>query len=328
MFSRKILQFTLISIHVYLFSSCHKEGKPEVIATVGSEVITYQQVDQLIQDQLYENLFEVYRRRSIALDELVSQKVFTLEARERKMSLESLLSSEIYEKAKQINIDSFLLANALENQIPSLKNPMQYLPINSDAGKAELARVIEIKLTDDLAARLKTKFGVRTFISQPQLPKKSLAGIDLQSFGDQHSDISFTLVTDIDCSVCHSYQAMFDSLIADYSDKVHFEIVSLSDLSSLQSLISEYAFQEGKYWEFVRLTLEKPKMDSVEMLRAYEFLTKKSIDWHLVDNLREKMTTRAERLGKIGIQTTPTILINHRIYYGARTVDAISEQFK
>jgi hypothetical protein len=321
------LNLTLCLFLVFTLS-CTKRSEPEPIARVKDKFFTTEQIDELIQDQLYENLYDVYRKRRIALEELLNKEVFELEAQERFLSTQRLLEIEVYEKAKTIDIDSFLTANAIGDQIPLMKNPLKYVPIDSGEGKDELVMVIITKLKDDLASSLKLKFGVVTYISPPQMPQKSLAGIEILPMGKLDAVASMTIVTDITCSACHDNQPLFDSLLSEYLNKVRFEIINLTDLSTLQSLLSEYAFQEGKYWEFVKLIQDGSlASDSVKLIHAYERLTAKKIDWSMAEALRVKIKDRVEKLGKIGIQTTPTILIDHRIYYGPRTVAAISSHF-
>src|SRR6478735_5315034 len=93
--------FNLV-LFLSLLSSCDNNGlfqkngnKTDVVALINGTEIKMDELDALIQNQLYESLFGIYYKRKIALEELMAEKVFALESQKRGITKEALLKLEV-----------------------------------------------------------------------------------------------------------------------------------------------------------------------------------------------------------------------------------------
>src|SRR4051812_28947013 len=92
---RKIIFPCLVVIASGLVFGC-SQNQDNKVALVDGKVISIESVDSVIQDKLYDRLFDIYYNRSITLDYLISDELIKKEAVNRHMSVDSLLRLEVY----------------------------------------------------------------------------------------------------------------------------------------------------------------------------------------------------------------------------------------
>lgn len=88
-------------------------AKGEIIATVGERSTTRSQLEQHARDRLQPLEIQRHEILSAALEELVAQELFTLEAERRGLSLDDLIETEIASQitVSQEEIDAFFEKN-------------------------------------------------------------------------------------------------------------------------------------------------------------------------------------------------------------------------
>ena len=101
----------MVALVALLASACAREGGPpdvaaapdqgNVVATVGSQPVTQQELDGWIKDQLFErevadkNPAAQYEIRSNALDSFIDERVLEAEAERRGVSADSVLAQAV-----------------------------------------------------------------------------------------------------------------------------------------------------------------------------------------------------------------------------------------
>ena len=93
-------------------------------------------------------------------------------------------------------------------------------------------------------------------------------------------------------------------------------------------MVSEYAHQQGKFWEMSDLIYGQHPQDTVEYIQLAKQIGLDSV--HLINYLnnsleKQKIQTNLEAVMAEDIIRTPSIIINDRLYYGGFSFEKISE---
>jgi protein-disulfide isomerase len=132
---------------------------------------------------------------------------------------------------------------------------------------------------------------------------------------------SLTIVADFSCPICRAKWPIFNGIFKKYKDRMRFEYISLAPSNSFSILFAECASKQGKFWQahdllfeqnvvvadsfFLDTLVSQLKLDEKECMNCI-----RSIDH------TKRIYTSMEKLRSQGIDGTPTILINNRIFYG------------
>lgn len=296
-----------------------KEETNLTIASIDGENISFTEIDNLIQPRLYEKLNEIYYYRQTALNELINETLLLKEAHRTGFHKDSLINKNVYQKVLKVNLDSFARAQKLEKGVLDPKNPFRLVDINSAEGKNIISQTIYDLFLSDFYKQLRSKANVEIFLKSPPSPRINFEGIKRQTSGNPDSDKVITIVTDIECGGCKYYSPLFDKLYQELNGEIKFEYINFSSSLSYPSLVAEFSVSKNKFDEFSRLIFSSPKPPS-DTASIKELVAKIGLDISEFDreiiNLEKYAKINKKLLIDNGILTTPTLLINHRIYYG------------
>lgn len=314
----RIGRFVGLSIWlIVILIACERDNARKIVADVDGQKIYLDEVDNLITNSLYEYLFAIFDARSIAANELISSKVLAIEARSRDISIDSLVLLETMRIGKIETKAKYVLDNALQAGVVDEKRPLELLKLNSSEGKKILEDSYQKFLKVRLVEELRAKHRIELSLERPKPPKIKTEGALTHVRGKINSAISITIITDFDCLACKRAYAELRELYKKYKDRIRFEVINLSQGVTTAVLFSECAGRQGRFWDayealfagdvyptnadtlITRLALEK-----TECLKC---LKSERLNSELVNSMR--------RLRSVGIEITPTILIDHRIYY-------------
>lgn len=330
----KILRMYLVPAIVPLTMACDydrknklENGSLQIAATLDDEEVTVEEVDALIQSQLYESLYGIYYKRKVALTELLADKVLIKEAKSRGINKETLIKTEVSSKKTDEGLQKFIKDNQLDLGIPDPNNPLHSYDIDTEEGKLYLNKIYEQKLLEDYILSLQEKYNLHLTLSPPLTPKINLKGVAGHYRGKKNSAVQIMIIADFECSQCRNLAPLFDHLYNLYKDKVGFQYVHFSSQVTLPALISECAAEQGKFWEMHDLLFRSQPADTLEY---YSLAGSIGLDINKLKtrlknskDIYVKMDTNISKLHRAGISLTPTLIINERVYYGQFTLEAI-----
>jgi protein-disulfide isomerase len=302
------------------------EDPRQVIAKVGGESITLEEVDRRAAGKLQRLRNEEYDARRQALDEMIVERLLQKEAAERGITQDALLKAEVDAK----------VTPPTAGDVKTI-----YEQNRAAAGSrtlAELAPVIERSLREHrLAERaaqfrdeLKAKTGVKVTLDAPRAAVAVPA--DAPALGPAGAPVTIVEYLDYQCPFCHRAQGVVDEVLNRYPGKIRFvhrDFLLGKPRSLPAARAARCAGEQGKFWEYHRdLLLSSGDMGDEDLrtraaamgLDAGKFSACVASDRFDADIKRSTESGNA-----LGIDATPTFFINGRRLQGALPADQFAE---
>ena len=316
-----LILFSLIDL------GCSKDRKGQIVATIGHEHIYQNEVDSDIQNSLYELLFGIFKVRTIALENMIDRRVLRKEASASNVTVDSLIAYHLVQYKARIPIGQFIKDNGLASGVVDPARPFRLVPLSTSEGQAILQNSYHDYLKNEYLKRLREKYQVSINLAPPITPKLHLDGISFRSRGNQNAARSIWIISDFTCSSCQRYERTLKSLYRRYADKFQFKYVHFSSTVNRSMVFSECAGQQGKFWEAYDLLFKRNVSDSLDVKTLADQLGLDSQKCDRCIKTFNDMALKAnmKRLADLKIASTPTILIDDRLYYGAITTEALDK---
>ncbi|QRR03434.1 thioredoxin domain-containing protein [Dyadobacter sandarakinus] len=323
---RTCINFVLI--FQLFFLSCKRSA--EIVAEAGGQKVYLDEVDNLVGNSLHEYLSAIYETRAIAADEIINMKLLQLEAQARNISVDSLLAAETRKLAETTTLKQYIADNSLQAGVVDEANPFVLLPLHSTEGKRILKNSYEKHLKIQFLGALRDKHGVKFLLKKPVSPKVDLRGIQVYTRGNVNSKNTITIVSNFNCAVCRRKAPDFKMLYERYRDSFRFNTILLSSSVTLPVLLATCAAKQNKFWQTYDLLYDSAIADSLDLIE-------RSRQWGLNDDcllclksgeVKSAITDNMNKLRALGLNATPTIIINDHIYYGSLDDEAIRRFMK
>jgi len=324
------MKYKYLALVILLATSCNqkKEMSLAAAAIIDTDTLYTSMIDINIQNELYQGLFGIYYYRKIALEEVLKERLLDKEAKNNNITQAQLIEKEVDNKLSENGLQQFIKDNKLEGGFPDPNNPIRAIDSNSEYGKNYIKKLYQKYTLDNYIISLKKKYKVKSYLAPPLPPRKDLSGIEKHFKGNVKSTTSMIIASAFDCPQCVDFHPIYQRLYKKYNDKVKFGQVHFSPEVNLPIMVSEYAHQQGKFWEMYDLIYEQHPKDTVEYFQLAKQIGLDSV--HLSNYLNNseakgRIQTNLEALMAEDIIRTPSILINDRLYYGGFSFEKISE---
>jgi protein-disulfide isomerase len=325
-FLKKSLVFFCLVVAA-LFSCEGKKPSQQVAATINGQSVTVNEIDQIVKYQLHERLYDIYKIRKIALDELIEQKLMLEESAARGITIDSLRSLEITSKINEQSLEQFIKDNDLQAGVMEPDNPFKYVDIKTERGQKLLHDAFHARLRDDFIEKLKTKYGVDVQLSPPKAPVivDELLRYPLNARSESKT-ITIDYIGDLDCDACRAKTPVLFDLIKKYDDKIQFNYIPMVAMPSISTTIGSVCNNKGNFLDLLRVVHEMSPMDSAGYLYVAGKLGISKADLQ-VKNEEEhtKLQQNFLRLSVNKVTSTPTILVNGGIFYGVIAEQSLEE---
>ncbi len=260
-----------------------------------------------------------HQLREAALNRLIEDRLFTLEAAKQNISRAELIAREIDRKV-QDPTDAEINAVYETNKARINVSKEQVRPqIVQFLRQQRLA-----KLRADFVERLKPAYGV-TIALQPQ--RIAVSTSDRPARGGANAPVTIVEFSDFQCDFCRNFNTSLNRIMTDYGDKVrlvfrHFPLAEIHPLAFKAAEASMCAFDQGKFWEMHNLLFEAPAKlgpDDIKAKAAGLGLDAAAFA-QCLDSGRHAPGIRQDvRDGsRSGVTGTPAIFINGRLLTGVR----------
>ena len=298
---------------------------PAVVAEVGGERITADEVDRSLGTALDQLQQQVYDMRRGRLDEIIAERLLAQEAARRGVTVDALLQAELGAKLPPVadeEVDRFYEANRgrLPDQ-PGIKDQVRtYLQGQRAAeGRAAFVR--------DLRAR----GGVTVSLPLPPVTRHQVSVAGAPSRGPADAAVTIVEFTDYHCPFCRRVQPTLEQVLARYPTQVRLvfkdlPLDSLHPQARQAAEASRCAGDQGKFWPFHDKLFERAPDASPATLAA--IATEVGLDVAAFDRCVASGTHReavqrdvTEAMG-LGASGTPAFFVNGRFLSGAQPFEA------
>ena len=305
-------------------ASARPASPSAVVAEVGGERITADEVDRSLGtalDQLHQQVYDMRRNR---LDEIIAERLLAQEAARRGVTVDALLQAQLGASLPRVTdeeVDRFYEANRgrLPDQ-PGIKDQIRtYLQGQRTAeGRTAFVR--------DLRAR----GGVTVSLPPPPVTRHQVSIAGAPSRGPADAAVTIVEFTDYHCPFCRRVQPTLEEVLARYPTQVRLvfkdlPLDSLHPQARQAAEASRCAGAQGKFWPFHDKLFERAPDASPATLKA--IATEVGLDVAAFDQCVSSGTHReavqrdvAEALG-LGASGTPAFFVNGRFLSGAQPLE-------
>jgi len=293
-----------------------------VVARIGDEQITLEQLEKEVRAQLIEIDNARYDALKNGLDRMVADRILETEAKARGVTTEALMQAEVKSK----------LTAPTEDEIVSV-----YEANKSELGEATLDQV-RPQIVQFLSQRQEA-MAARAFVDQlrakykPQIflvaPKVEVGTGDLEPRGPAGAPITLVAFSDYECPYCKRAEGTIEEVLKAYPDKIRFYHrdfpLEFHAHARPAAVAARCANEQGKFWPY-RTALYASAELSPE--RFKEIADQTGLDRGKFDACLESNKFDAaiakdlDDGANAGVNGTPAFFVNVRVLSGAQPLDA------
>ncbi len=288
------------------------------LASVDGVTITAEELDSVVGSMTWpieERLFQI---RKQAVDALIKQRLLEREAARRKVSLQSLIDTEVTAKVAVTDED---IDRAKAKGDPALSR--------DEIRKSLLKEKVAAQLTT-FVATLERRSTIRVSLERPRAPRSILEPARAPSKGPVNAPVTIVEFTDFHCSHCRDAEAIVRQVLAIYPVRLVHRDLPLDSVHPRAREAHEAARcaeAQGRFWEY-RDLLFAGEPQTGDILKASA--GRATLDLAAYDRCRAAGTGRAAieadtaDAKRLGVKTTPTFFVNGRELEGPATLDAFA----
>lgn len=330
-------------IHIILFAilltSCNFNKKRNIVfeesnmvAYIDSIPISFEEIDDLCQQELFDELSRIHLIRKVTLEKVINDKIIEMEAEKINVTVEQLKNSLFNKKINDESIERYAkLANYVD-KIPELKETFIFHDIKSSKGQEILIDKFKVYLLTQYIDSLKALHQIKISLCPPKSPKFAIDNLIVHYKGNLESPVTFLIITDFDCQMCRENNVFFEKLYDKYNDRVRFGFTHYSSYVSNSAIASECADNQSKFWAMHDSIFNSTYIpDSITLFR---FAKNLKLDMNTFTNdfmnidLSVKIKDNLLKLESAGIYGTPTIMINNRLIFNSTSINEIENMLK
>ena len=284
------------------------------LATVDGVTITADDLDAVIGSVTWPLDERLYQIRQQALDALIKQRLLEREAARRKISLQSLIDTEV--TAKVIPVAD----QEIDGKVKTASGQSR-----DEIRKALTKEKVAAELTKFVAS-LERQSAVRVLLDAPQAPRSLLEPAQAPSKGPANAPVTIVEFTDFHCSHCREAEAVLKQVLASYPVRLVHRDLPLENVHPHAREAHEAARcaeVQGRFWPF-RDLLFGGEPRSGEALKAS--VRSANLDPAAYDRCVAAGSSRAAidadlaDAKRLGVKTTPTFFVNGRELQGPATL--------
>jgi protein-disulfide isomerase len=320
---RKMIRtwFYSTALMVLAVSALVGQEPREIVAEVDGEKISAQDLRDAAGVSLARLEDETYRLKQQKLQSMIDERLLAHEALRRKVSVESLVQTEIAAKAAAVTHEEVL--SAYEMYKSRLKKP------ESEVEPQLLAMLQERKVAarrQEFLSSLRTAADVSMNLTPPA-SFRAHVGLDGPTRGASNAPVTIVEFEDFQCPFCKRAQETVDQVLARYKDRVRMvhrdlPLQSLHPAAFKAHQAGRCAEEQGKFWEYRALLYKNAPAATPNQLNNFASQAglnvadfTKCLDSGKFNAVIQKDEDEASRLG---IQGTPFFFINGRLLSGAQ----------
>ncbi len=279
-----------------------------------------------------QQLAELERQRVTAmeqgLEQVIEEKMLELEAKERGISREELLESEVGGKLAPVTdgeVDAFY--EARKDQIRQPKEAV------AEQIRTYLSQQRGAQKRAELLESLKDKYEVATYL-EPVRVEVAAAQHEAPSFGPDDAPVRVVEFSDFECPFCSRVVPTIEQIKETYGDKVRIEfrqfpLHSIHPNAQKAAEASLCAAEQGKFWEMHDAMFAQQRALGVEQLKEKAASLELDAEefGQCLDSGRfaEAVTADLRAGSAAGVSGTPAFFINGRPLSGAQPFEAIAK---
>ena len=317
-----LFKLALILASICAASPCFSQSiDRDVIALVNGQPITMASVDAAITPQLYPLQQQIYALRKAALENLISRYLLQAEAEKLSVSLDQLKS--------RLTAGPVLVTNEqVENLY--LENVSAFASMSPDEAKERLRLDLEsqarMRNYRAALAAMRQEAEITILLDEPRLSVTK--SNEHSSLGSKTAPVVITEFSDFQCPYCREAQATIKQVLSDYKEQVRWEFKYLPlDIHADAFAAAKAAVcagEQDKFWSMHDALFKSSELSPAALkLTAGRLGLDPTRFVECISAERTQNTVQQDLLEarRIGINSTPTFLVNGKLLRGAVKLD-------
>lgn len=296
-----------------------------VVASVDGVTITWEEMDKAAGARLIPIRQDEYEARRAAIEQIIYDKLLARQAEHRGVTKEALLKDEVDAKTQPV---SSVEVNAAYEQ-------------NRDRfgarPKADVLRDIVKAMTGQRRSQRENAFRqelldqakITVSLEAPRVPVEVPASAP--TVGNAAAKVTLIEFSDYQCPYCHRAQDAVDQILKQYGDRVRFVHRELPipghPRAFPAAVAARCANDQGRFWDYHRNLMTVPGDFSDEDFQkraAGLSLDGKKLGECLASGRFDAVVDESLQAARsIGVNSTPTFLVNGRMLTGAVPVEQL-----
>jgi protein-disulfide isomerase len=298
---------------------------PEVYAVVGGQPITREEVEASVAGDLLKLEQERHTTLEKGLEGLIADRLATLEAEQRGITVDELFQQEIAAKVAQPTdeeVDAFYEANKAQ-----IRQPKEEI---ADQIQRYLMQQQQQSVVSEMLEALKKKHAVTSHLEPFRVAVESSG---FPTIGPDDAPVTIVEFSDFECPYCGRIVPTLDKVRSAYPGKVRlvfrqFPLVGIHPNAMQAALASLCAHEQNSFWKMHDAMFGEQRALSATQLK--EKAAKLELDTEAFDacldsdKYAEAVQADMEAGSAVGVSATPALFINGRLISGAQPFENIA----
>jgi protein-disulfide isomerase len=308
--------------------SCRSSNNSEKVAEVDGTAITQRDLDRSAGKVLSNAREQLHKLERAKLDEHIGATLLTREAKNRNISVSTLLEQEVSNKVAPVTeeeIQKFYTSNKTRLQVELDKVHDQIRDYLRDQ------RLESRK--NEFFKTLRSKAKVTTYLKSPPIFRADVAVNGAPFKGSERAPVTIVKFEDFQCPYCKTVQTTYQALLKRYDGKVRLvhkdlPLDAIHPQARQAAEAARCAGEQGKFWEYHDALYANSPKAAVEELKAYAKevgINATSFEQCFTSGKYKGLVQRdLSEAAQLGLTGTPTFFINGREMSGAQPVEAFA----
>ncbi len=302
-----------------------KKKEPGVAARIDDQVVTLEELKQVLAPQLSQLEEQKYKLMESKLDELIAERLLAREAKQRGVTVEDLLKAEVSSKVPEVteaDVTSFITQNKgrLRDETAELRLKVRdYLREQKEAQQRKT-----------FVASLEQSAKVQRLLEEPEPIRVTVKAEGAFAKGPKDAPVTIVEFSDFQCPFCRNVVATVKEVMHQYPTAVRwafrdYPIASLHPKAPKAAEAARCAGEQGRFWDYHDLLFDSQAQATPEDFKRFADQLKldpKSFA-SCLDTGKQQAAVQSdvEEAARLGITGTPTFFINGRMLVGAQPLE-------
>ena len=293
---------------------------PNIAAMVAGEAITIVSLDRRAANRLMTVETQRYWLRRAVLEELIADIVLEKEAAARRVTVATLLKTEVEERCKPVSQEEAraVLEAARDRLVGRDEAAIPQLLESMNRQRATTRRI-------EFLRELRAKWKVETTLVPPRIV---IPDSDAPSWGPATAPVHIVEFTDFACPFCVRAQSTVKQVANLYPGKIRLEfrdfpLTTLHPKAAKAAEAAACAAEQRKFWEYHDRLFSSQRLEPADLRQhaADIGLDMKAFDDCYASARHEQDWRRHRAVGEsYGVTGTPAFFINGRLVSGAAPI--------
>jgi protein-disulfide isomerase len=313
-FAPKVTRFALVVAVLLVTAAAAGAQQSDVVAQIGGEKITRQQLAESESASLLQARYEFYQAENRALDGMINNRLLEAEAKRQNLTVEELLKKEVDSKIADLTDDQVRFVYEVMGSNEPFESMRVKIRDSVRQQKIKKARVAYME-------SVREKANVVVLLAPP---RADFQIGDAPRLGPADAPVQLVEFADYECPYCIKEQPEIKKLKDEFGDKISFVYkdypLNMHARAQKAAEAARCARSQNKFWEyhdqlFATKQIEVPQLKQLAASLGLD--TAKFNACLDSDQQAAAVKKDAAEAQKTGLQATPSFFLNGHFFTGA-----------